>query len=111
MTTTAKADKIHLLNDRLRKTFTGGRVVTSAVVAALGETLKTRVLMMVREFTDFTEDNDPHKEHDCFLFDLEGERYAVKIDYYDKSMEFGSEDPSDPEQTTRVMTIMLASDM
>jgi hypothetical protein len=33
-----------------------------------------------------------------------------KIDYYDPSMEFGSEDPSDNTKTCRVMTIGLASD-
>jgi len=33
-----------------------------------------------------------------------------KIDYYDKTLEWGSEDPSDPEKTTRVMILMLASE-
>ena len=110
-TTISKADKIRILNDRLGTTFTGGRIVVTAAVSALEPDLKARVLEAVRAFDKFDADNDPHHEHDCFLFDFEGERYAVKIDYYDRKMEFGSEDPSNPEVTTRVMTIMFASDM
>ena len=37
------------------------------------------------------------------------EKIVWKIDYYaDKSCRFGSEDPSDPAQSFRVLTIMLA---
>jgi Protein of unknown function (DUF3768) len=30
--------------------------------------------------------------------------------YYDATMEFGSEGPSDPEKTTRILPLMLAED-
>ena len=33
-----------------------------------------------------------------------------KIDYYDKSLEFGSPDPADPIVTERIITIMLAEE-
>jgi Protein of unknown function (DUF3768) len=49
-------------------------------------------------------------EHDFGSFELEGEKLYWKIDCYDKKMRFGSEDPSDPEQTTRVLTILLAEE-
>ena len=34
--------------------------------------------------------------------DAEALRHPFKIDYYDASMEFGSEDPADLSKTTRV---------
>ena len=40
-------------------------------------------------------------------FEVAGEKFFWKIDYYDKDMISGSEDPSDPEKTTRVLTIMF----
>jgi hypothetical protein len=43
-------------------------------------------------------------------FELEGEKLFWKIDYYDLAGEFGSEDPTDPKKTLRVLTIMLAEE-
>ena len=71
---------------------------------------KANVLTAVRQFSDFTEDNDPHKEHDFGAFEVDGERFFWKIDYYDLKLEGGSENPADPSLTTRVLTIMLASE-
>jgi Protein of unknown function (DUF3768) len=42
--------------------------------------------------------------------DAEALRHLFKTDYYDASMEFGSEDLADLSKTTRVLTIMLAED-
>ncbi len=98
------------LNDALRKTFVGGTVVVTAGVDALSADLKARVLGAVREFNEFSSDNDPHREHDFGAFELSGERFFWKIDYYNRGMDGGSENPADPEVTTRVLTIMLASE-
>ena len=54
--------------------------------------------------------NDPHGEHDFGSFALAGRKFFWKIDAYDADMQFGSEDPTDPEKTTRVLTIMLAEE-
>ena len=48
--------------------------------------------------------------HDFGAFVHNGERVFWKIDYYDPSLTKGSEDPADPQQTARVLTIMLASE-
>jgi len=41
---------------------------------------------------------------------IEGHKLFWKIDYYAPDMMSGSENPSDPNVTTRFMTIMLASE-
>ena len=79
-------------------------------VAALPEGELAQVLECVRRFDDFTKDNDPHGEHDFGNFKLAGQTYFFKVDYFAPDMEGGSEDPADPEKTTRVLTIMRADE-
>ena len=97
--------RIRELNDLLRATFTGGRVVITAAIAALDEPTRAKILNTARTFNNFTRHNDPFGEHDCFFFQVEGERYFAKVDYFDLSMEYGSDDPADPNVTMRVLTI------
>jgi hypothetical protein len=108
--TLSKADRIRVLNDNFRSTFVSGRVLTTAGVAELPVDTKARLLQAVRSFREFTNDNDPHGEHDFGSIEIEGETYFWKIDYYDLDCRYGSAEPSDPEQTTRVLTIMRASE-
>ncbi len=105
-----QSDRIRVLNDNFRSTFVGGRVVMTAGVNELPLDIKARVLLAVQSFSNFTKDNDPHGEHDFGNFQIEGETYFWNIDYYDLAMQFGSENPADPEQTTRVLTIMRADE-
>ena len=101
---------IRALNDAFRWTFAGGKVMMTAGIAALSIVTKSKVLEAVRMFDAFTADNDPHGEHDFGSFEVDGHKIFWKIDLYDAAMEFGSEDPADPSKTTRVLTIMLASE-
>jgi len=103
-------ERIKHLNDALRMTLRGGRVLLTVGVNALPDDLKALALQRTRTFTDFSKDNDPHGEHDFGSFELAGQTFFWKIDYYDERCEYGSQDPSDPSKTTRVLTLMLASD-
>jgi hypothetical protein len=101
---------IRELNDAFRTTLRGGRAVMTSGVAALPACVKAEAIVQVASFSDFTSDNDPHGDHDFGSFMLIGRQFFWKIDYFDERCEFGSEDPSDPEKTTRVLTIMLAEE-
>jgi len=103
------AEKVRTLNDLLRTTLhpNCGRVVLTQGVNSLGQEKVSEILQAVREFTEFTQDNDPHMEHDFGAPVVDGQKIFWKIDYYDKALKHGSEDPSNPEITTRVLTIML----
>jgi len=68
------------------------------------------LIQKVRDFAEFTPDNDPHGEHDFGSFEHDGRRLFWKIDYYSPDMQGGSEDPSDPDETQRVLTIMFAEE-
>ena len=107
--------KIKELNDAFR---TGqrqdlGRIMITAGVRELANAWPLGVIGViatVRAFSDFNADNNPHGENDFGSFELGDEKCFFKIDYYDKSMDAGSENPADEKQTTRVLTIMLASE-
>ena len=104
-------NRIAELNDLCRKTTDiAGRVQQTAGIRALPPDVQSAIREKVEEFDDFTPDNDPHGEHDFGRFEYGGETIFWKIDYYNKTMTGGSEDPSDPAQTIRVLIIMLASE-
>ena len=105
-----KTARLRELNDGFRRSFSGGRVMLTAGVDALPEHDKTAVLEKVRAFEAFDRGNDPHGEHDLAVVEHNGARYFAKIDYYTPDLSMGSEDPSDPTQTTRVLTIMCAEE-
>ena len=109
-TTASAAERIRTLNDDFRRTFVGGLVVITAGVEALPADQRKSLLAKVRAFDAFTEDNDPHREHDFGAVDEGDVRYFWKVDCYDRATEFGSPDPADPAVTTRVLTIMRADE-
>lgn len=105
-----RAATIRSLNDAFRKSFVGGAVVMTSGVAALPEIDRRALLHSVRDFAEFDSDNDPHGEHDFGVIDQDGARYLWKIDYLDVDLAAGSPDPTDPQQTRRVLTVMCADE-
>lgn len=102
--------QIRQLNDALRITASGGRVVITAGVAALSDQEQQQVLDAVRGFADFNLGNDPYDEHDCACLSVGEHRIIWKIDCYDRQLSAHSTDPADTVVTVRVLTIMLAED-
>src|SRR5690625_4806411 len=100
--------QITRLNDELRITLQGGKVFATNGIRALGDKMFARILNEVRHYNNFTPDNGPYGALDFGNIEVEGHKVFWKIDYYEPDMEGGSEDPADPSQTVRVLTIMLA---
>lgn len=99
------------LNDLARKAMgVASRLVITEGIAAYDQLELSTIRQTVETFNDFSEDNNPLGERDFGSFLFQDETIFWKIDYYDKSLQHGSEDPADPSVTTRVLTIMLASE-
>lgn len=103
-------DRIRQLNDHLRQTFTGGRVMMTSGVEALEPGAKAELIAAIRSFDRFDRRNDPHGEHDFGAVEIGGEKFFFKVDYYDLAMSQHSVDPANPDATIRVLTIMRADE-
>ena len=74
--------EIRRLNDSFRRSLSGGgKRLMTAGIAALPPQDQAAILAKVMAFDAFTEDNDPHGEHDFGAFDHAGHRIFWKIDY------------------------------
>ena len=85
-----------------------GKYIVTQGILNLDIINQFEIMIKVREFDNFTEDNDPHGEHDFGKFEQNGQDVFWKIDYYDVNYQYGSDDPSDLTKTKRVLTTMLA---
>jgi hypothetical protein len=104
------AAAIRTLNDRLRQQHQGGRLFLSAGISALEPIAIAAILHAIAEFDAFTGDNDPYGEHDCASLNWSGQSILWKIDYYDPTLQYHSDDATDPAITVRVMTVMFSSE-
>ena len=109
-------------NDRFRRTLTGGSVMLSAGVVALGAANQARIIEAVRGFTSFDDDceiGDPFDDHS--IGDLEVEVEEPGIHRWPELIFFGINDlgrpatgagssPAPSTGTALVLTLMLASE-
>ena len=109
---TPKTEQIRTLNHRLRQNLgTGiGTAVITIGVAALGNEAVERIVKTIAVYDDFCHENDPYEEHDFGALEVDGHTIFFKIDYYDPTLTYHSDDPADPTITHRVITIMLAEE-
>lgn len=107
---TIQAEKIQLLNDLFRITGLGGRQVFTPGIRAMGLVAMIELRLQIAKFDAFTADNDPYGEHDFGSLTFQGQTVFWKIDYFDDTLTWASPDPADPTLTTRLLTIMLASE-
>ena len=106
----ASATRIAELNDEFRRRGTGGSRYITAGIHAKGPEFLIRAISEVAAFDKFNSDNDPYGHHDFGCVAIEGKKVFWKIDYCDRDRKFGSDDPSDPSKTHRVLTIMLSNE-
>lgn len=86
-----------------------GSFYTSRGVRALGGDFMITALRAAMSDTNFTPENDPYGDHDRGFLTINGVRVWWKIDCYEKgsNFRFGSDDPTDPTKTERVMTLFF----
>lgn len=79
-------------------------------VSQLGQRTLVAMFVLLRNFTAFSTDNDPHGEHDMGALEIGAATVLWKIECYDRALEYASPDLADPEVTARVLTLMLAEE-
>jgi hypothetical protein len=119
--------RIARLNDMARQAMgIACTAVATVGFRSLPESDQSKVRELIETYDAFDEDNDPHGERDFGTIyqlgdgrwtterprvcDDERERVFWKFDYYDRDLQFGSEDAANPAVTRRVLTIMLADE-
>lgn len=105
------------LNDRVRLGLDRNAriMITSNCLATLSGTAGSpidRVVVQAELMASFRhcQFSDDSPERDFGVIEFRGRTVWMKIDYYDLTLDFGSQDPADASVTTRVMTILLPED-
>lgn len=103
-------DAFRTVHDAVGVRIADNQMVVTRGVISRGDDFLLAAVRAVAEFEGFTPDNDPWQEHDFGSVVDDGQKLLWKIDYYDATLTWGAEDPSDPLTCRRVLTIMLAEE-
>ena len=120
MRSPANIKRIAELNDQLRSRIgipvfgdcVPGTIMMTRGICSLPPETQLEIWGAVNHFDSFTESNDPYGEHDFGKIEVCGTGTIFwKIDTYScKACTHASDDPTDPDKSYRVLTILLASE-
>ena len=109
-------------NDQFRRTLTGGSLMLSAGIVALGAANQARIIAAVRGFTGFNTDfeiGDPFDDHSIGDIEVEVEEPGIhrwpeliffRIDDLAHPVTGAGASPAPASGTSLVLTLMLASE-
>ena len=109
-------------NDRFRRTLTGGSLMLSAGIVALGAANQARIIAAVRGFTGFDDDfeiGDPFADHSIGDIEVEVEEPGIhrwpeliffQIDDLGRPATGAGSSPTLARDPALVLTLMLASE-
>jgi len=109
---TGKTEIIEAQNNAFRSTFSPfyGMVQFSNLCQALVPEKLNQLIKLVQSAGKTDEGDNPYGENDFGTVDLNNNTYYWKIDYYDSTYSYHSEDKSDLKKTNRLLSIMHCSE-
>lgn len=102
--------KNRALNDNFRKTAKGGIISISMGIHMLGRAEVDNILKRLGG-SEGERSCDVASEHDAGEITVSNRSIYWEIYYYNKKFDDMSADPTNPEQTTRFMTLVLDSEL
>ena len=107
--TMSTMQKNRALNDHFRKTGQGGIVTLSMGLHKLGQAEVDNVMkQLAGEKGD--KSVEAGSEHDMGEIQVGNRTVSWEINYYNKELDDVSDNPTNPDQTTRFMTLLLSTE-
>ena len=87
-----KTDRIRALNDLFRQTSQGGQILMTHGVSNFNPETIGRIAEAVKNYNDFSEDNDPYGEHDFGSFEIDEHKLFWKIERHPRNSPYANND-------------------